>query len=217
MWVCNISGGEFVDWNDNSCSFNTDEFIGLLELCKSVPTVIDSSAIGTDYDDSVLLTIQLISSIKYLDTLNKNYGGDEYSFVGFPNNGESNGSFYSKGSDALWFSIPESTEDKNAAWTFVRAAFLDEHQEASIGIPVIRSAAEVLMEQVMQEDSIMSAADQNRFWSLLDETDTYIYTNSIVQDIILSEADAFFSGEKTAEEVADTIQSRVNIYLQETK
>lgn len=39
----------------------------------------------------------------------------------------------------------------------------------------------------------------------------------IVQEIIYDESGAFFEGDKSAEETAEIIQSRVKIYLEETK
>jgi ABC-type glycerol-3-phosphate transport system substrate-binding protein len=44
---------------------------------------------------------------------------------------------------------------------------------------------------------------------------TYSSYSSDVQDIVTEEAEAFFKGDKTAKEVADIIQSRVNIYVSE--
>jgi ABC-type glycerol-3-phosphate transport system substrate-binding protein len=44
---------------------------------------------------------------------------------------------------------------------------------------------------------------------------TYNAYSSDVQDIVAEETEAFFKGDKTAKEVADIIQSRVNIYVSE--
>ena len=47
-------------------------------------------------------------------------------------------------------------------------------------------------------------------------TDVATSENTIV-NIIEEEAGAYYAGQKTAEEVADIIQSRVSIYLSETR
>lgn len=44
---------------------------------------------------------------------------------------------------------------------------------------------------------------------------TYDIKDSIIDDMIAAEADYFFNGEKTAEEVARTLQSKVELYLNE--
>jgi len=48
-----------------------------------------------------------------------------------------------------------------------------------------------------------------------DQINTFEIKDSIVDDMIAAEVDYFFSGEKTAEEVAATLQSKVELYLNE--
>ncbi len=52
-------------------------------------------------------------------------------------------------------------------------------------------------------------------WDLLTNANLMYYRDDTIPDIILEEADAFFAGDKTAEETASILQSRVSIYLAE--
>ena len=49
----------------------------------------------------------------------------------------------------------------------------------------------------------------------LDSLGPYPYIGNVVEDIILEEADSFFNGNKSAEDVAKIINNRVQLYLNE--
>ena len=57
--------------------------------------------------------------------------------------------------------------------------------------------------------------DSNKLLSLLTEIDAVYESDVTLVGIILSEAEGYFSGASTAEQTADAIQSRVDIYLAE--
>ena len=50
---------------------------------------------------------------------------------------------------------------------------------------------------------------------LVDEADCIMSCDKSILDIVLACAEPFFAGDKTAREVANEIQSKVNIYLSE--
>ena len=52
-------------------------------------------------------------------------------------------------------------------------------------------------------------------WELINGTETYLREDMIISKIIIEEAESYFSGEKSAEEAAKIIQSKVSLYLQE--
>ena len=53
--------------------------------------------------------------------------------------------------------------------------------------------------------------------NIIDSLDTKVSIDSKISDIINEESGAFFAGQKSAEETADIIQSRVKVYISETK
>ena len=52
--------------------------------------------------------------------------------------------------------------------------------------------------------------------NLIKRGDHYLHGSQSIVDICLEEAAAYYSGDNTAEHVADMIQRRVTLYLQET-
>jgi hypothetical protein len=81
----------------------------------------------------------------------------------------------------------------------------------------LNSCRQALAENYVTYDEA-SQEDIDRIEQYLTQ-DFYIYRQfsiaSEVQDIVLEESEALFDGNKTAQQVAETIQSRVSIYLAE--
>ena len=63
----------------------------------------------------------------------------------------------------------------------------------------------------------LSDDDADRFLSLLSEIENVAIYDNAVLDIISKESAAFFKGDKTAEDAAELIQSKVSIYLAEQR
>jgi ABC-type glycerol-3-phosphate transport system substrate-binding protein len=56
---------------------------------------------------------------------------------------------------------------------------------------------------------------EDAFWELLDKANGVYEANPSLMEIVWSEAQAYFAGDKTAEQAAENIQSRVSLYLAE--
>lgn len=61
----------------------------------------------------------------------------------------------------------------------------------------------------------MTEKQAQKIWTLLDSLETNTVSDSVVQNIVQEEAAAFLAGDKTAEETARLIQSRVQLYVGE--
>lgn len=61
----------------------------------------------------------------------------------------------------------------------------------------------------------LSDADAERFFDLISEINNVAIYDETVLGIIKKESAALFKGDKTAEEVANIIQSKVSIYIAE--
>ena len=61
----------------------------------------------------------------------------------------------------------------------------------------------------------MTQEEAKEFYDYVLSIDTMYEVETDIQNIISEEASAFFSGQKTAEEVAEIIQNRVNVYINE--
>ena len=137
--------------------------------------------------------------------------------------------------------ISAKSKYTDVAWDFIKTLLSDDFQAEQWNFPVTKSALDKTLAEAMEQDFYM---DENNEKVYYDQT-AYIgdteYTMSPltqeqvddfkamvdgasvagnydtdIMDIINEEAAAFFSGDKTADDVAALIQNRVSIYLGET-
>ncbi len=118
----------FVDWETGKCSFDSPDFISVLEFCNSFPLEFDYNDYDWESQPSMyeklrngmqMLLTQSISDmddITYLDAL---FGG-ECSFVGYPTESGVGSSFQVQGGMAM----SSTCKDKDAAWSFMRQMLL---------------------------------------------------------------------------------------------
>lgn len=222
-WAGVISLGEYVDLNTMTCDFENDSFISLMEFCKLAGNRLAPEGTRYDFEDNILLTFQCINSIYYPNYLIHNYGTRDISYIGFPNNTNKPGACIMDNSSGLSFAIPESTQDKQAAWTFVRAIYSPawlEYDTNSFrsGFPMTKSSLDASIENALssgEHDMIMTRDDIMRLLSAIEQTDSFYFADIKLFMIIQEESASFFSGAKTAEEAAHIIQSRISLYLSE--
>lgn len=140
----------------------------------------------------------------------------------------------------LMFAISSKTKNADAAWDFVRQFFTDEYQQnISGGLPV-RISARDSVKKLAQEKSYYMDGDKKVYYddtyfvngeevilepptdAQIDEvfafaetlTTKYSY-NTNITDLVNEEAQAYYTGQKSAEDVAKVIQNRVQIYVDE--
>lgn len=167
--------------------------------------------------------------------------GEEVSFVGFPT-AASNGSVLGAGNFS--FTISAKSQNVEGAWQFVRQFLTPEYQnnEDMYYMPVLKSA---FLDKAQKATERPYWTDENGNREYYDDTCTvngeeiilepftqeevdqicqFIYTvnraaynNEEIRNIITEDAEAFFTGQKSAQEVADIIQSRAQIYVNENR
>lgn len=160
------------------------------------------------------------------------FGGEDITFVGYPSE-DGNGAV----TEASWmFGISEKSENKEAAWLFMNSLFEDEAQRdfygTGTGIPVIKKYLDEQKNNKDTEDArsiyspLVLHGDHEITMNITDEAvqKYYDYILSVkfepyrdfrVEEMVREECAAALAGEKTAEEVAEILQSRVEIYLSE--
>lgn len=182
-----------------------------------------------------------ISNIKDSKYQIKGYIGEEVSFVGFPATG-SNGSTLVTGS--YTFMISARSGQIDGAWQFVRQFLAEEYQTSAelYNMPVLKSAflarareaterpywidesgarqyyddtwyvngEEIILEPFTQEEV-------DKFCEFIYTVNRTGYYNEFIHNIIAEEAEAFFAGQKSVREVADIIQSRAQVYVDENR
>lgn len=143
------------------------------------------------------------------------------------------------------FAISEKSTHKDACWSLVREYFLEDYQNSDYiwNLPSTKAALEARSKKAMEkpfyiDDETGEKVEYDDYYWIgeqeypllpmkQDRIDYYMsyiesvnvgwYYNDEVMSIISEEAGPFFAGDKTAEEVAKIIQSRVKIYVQETR
>lgn len=217
--------GEFIDWNTMSCNFNCDSFKNWLRLLNGQPEHAER------YENPVIfrLTSDLAGDAgAWARTINEG----EYAVPGFPDTAET-GSYFVKLDGVFNFNsstigrntslgILAASKNQEAAWRFVRTLMLTE-DEAKIadGIPTLKAKFEKVLENSMSDELVgQGVADFNEYDAELMRQQVYNTTKLAHKDaallnIIRSEAQAYFAGQKGLDDAAAQIQSRVSIYLAE--
>lgn len=216
-YVVNFSAAKFMDRSAGTCDFLNPEFLKLLEICKAHPEP-DPEAFSDSRDKSLLNNslIQILEA--FAVRMHRLYGSD-YRFAGFPTQSRQGSSF----GISQRMSISSTSKHKEAAWAFIRMVLDVKNQANTEYLPVIQSELDKRIALAREENETMPEAkledyDIEQFNRLLnsidlieDGADTTLYL------IIAEEAGAYFSGDRTLEEAAEIIQSRVSIYVSETK
>ena len=147
-----------------------------------------------------------------------------------PGNGEKETVSFS--SNAM-FAIYNNSKVKNEAWEFLKYLLSDEIQSGMelTGFPVNKEAAKMAAAKAieMPTKGVMKArgpdgeidikpateADAAAMEKVLNEVNRYDGADREILKIILEEAESFFKGQKSVDEVTGLIQNRVITYLNE--
>lgn len=192
-----------------TCNFETQEFYNLLTVCRDY-----FPSDGISSGDALLSLENVMGGMGNfaLDTL-QTAEDQGKTLIGFPDAG-GNGFDIVLGSE---LSICALSDHQDAAWEFYRTLLGFDYQRASNGIQLsIRIDAQEDKEDwlVAQLEDLTQEASESARALIADAESATVYDNPIVT-IVLEEVEAFFAGDRSAEDTAALIQSRVEIYLGE--
>ena len=230
----------FVDWEHGTCSFDGDEFKRLLTFAArfSTFTSTDSEAAEKPWRDKVgdgellLMYVDMYEIESVQLTAGPFTGG--VTAIGYPSPDGSPVYTFS-GSDAL--AISAGSEEKEAAWDFIENYLIRDGHRFNAGFPVIKERFDDEIDKAMEIDLDANGNEIEHYLNLGDgerykyrlptqeEVDMILYMidhgrsreyySMQLLNIINEEADAFFQGQKTVDQVAETIQRRASIYVSE--
>lgn len=230
----NLGYKQFINMETLECHFDSQEFMNVLEFANLFPeeyewvegedeTILLNSGkvLLAAYDLSDFAEIQLYTEIF----------GEELTYIGYPTT-EGNGAMMSLGAS---FGISKNCEEPEAAWKLIRGYFLPKDANSdsysSYNFSIRQDEFDKFCENAMSEDNNGSwgwgdfmVEIQPATQEQVDEVKALINgitavdgaVSSEVMNMINEEAAAYFSGQKSVEEVAEIIQSRVWVYLSET-
>ncbi len=240
----NFYGSDFIDWENKTCNFNGDEFIEFLEFVGHFPETISDDVWMKDIDaiyrkDEAVLRFSNLNCFELYKEERYGVFGEDITFAGFP-------SVFDENCSAIYpvqkVTISSSCKNPEGAWEFVRTLLTEGFQDKiSYQLPVRKSSLDKMAKEATkvkyttdengnQVEEInyyymdgepvalptLSEDDVNKVMEYIGSVDKpYVFNNNVL-NIITEEASAYFSGQKSVQEVADIIQSRISIYVKET-
>lgn len=238
------SMNEYIDWSTGECAFDSDDFVQLLEFCSKYQSS-EKLYENYDYDNEpsevtkirngqvLMMQLYLYDMSSYL--VAKETFGEPITVKGYPVP-EGNGLVIS--ADGVLLGMNSKSEHKDAVWEFIRSFYTEDAQTSwQIGsLPIrqdcLKETLEAAKKQPDSVDDYLSTwgyndieleipyatdADIEAFMDIVNKADTVSDPNYEIAEMVTEEAQAFFEGQKTASEVADIIQSRVTIYVNENR
>jgi ABC-type glycerol-3-phosphate transport system substrate-binding protein len=226
---------QFLDLENKTCNFNTQEFIDVLEFVSLFP---DEYSYDEDVDTTdlmnqgkILLYETSIPDFGQMQMLSTIYGED-LTYIGYPTSSGNGAMMYFSGLAG----ITKYCEDTDMAWEFLRETYLPEDSEyygsTYFNGSILQADFDEFFADAANEDNYggtwgwgnyeteIHAPSQEEVDQvkdiILNSTAVSGAVSSGILNIIEEEASAYFSGQKSAADVAANIQSRMEIYLSET-
>ena len=240
-YVIYMNMDKLVDWETGKCSFDTPEFVEMLEFVNQFPREINWDDYEYEDENTLLLNGGQLLSIASIYSLNDFMQrdailGDKLVYVGTPGMESGTTAVY----PGTGLAITASCKNKDAAWEFVRTFLTEEYQEQnSWSFPTNKKAFDKAVEAAMKAETDnegnplaktyvyngdndipiyeMTEDQYNRFMELYNSIETVVKFDESMSGIISDEIEGFFNGQTSAEETARLIQSRVSLYVSEQK
>ncbi len=211
---------EYVNWEAESCSFDSNQFKELLQLAA----VMDTFPVFDDDEQAIaegkLLANRLyVSDVEEYAASSRLFQGEPVVCVGFPS---------PEGGGALvtpYLPVGICREENlDAAWEFVRSLLGEEFQEEHIrfNFPLRQDSLQRLFEETITRsaknepaDRAISQEDCDALYEVIYSANNSQVFDANIWDIVSEEAEAYFAGEKALEQVVQIIQNRAETYIQE--
>lgn len=151
-----MNAESFMNWQDGTCSFDSDEFRALLEFVKPFPTDYDWQSDSEDYESdytSLKNGKQLLypTSLSGFSDLYYTFAAlnNDIRFVGFPREDGSSGNAFNA---SCTLSISTTCKDKSGAWAFIRSTLSDDYQKNLWNYPIVKSVFEAKAQEAMTQE-----------------------------------------------------------------
>lgn len=233
----------FVDWEQKTCRFDEEEFIKVMEFAGGFPDTLmiteDFSPMECFGNGGALLYPMILSSVYDIckaELILK----EEPVYIGYPVNGDDGTVIQAS---ELMLAISGVSEHKEVAWDFLCQFLSEEYQkEITAGFPVNRAALEYQLEQgksmeysvdeegkmkpVAQDEILfegeepleiyqITEAEGDALRALIERASIASAYDDRLHRILLEEVDSYFCGDKTAQQAAEVMQGRAEMYIGE--
>ncbi len=226
-------GGEFVDWEEGTCSFDSERFKNLLSFVNTdtYKNVSDEGSHGGLIKSGQALAVYVwLNDFDYLQEY-RNMFDEDVVPIGYPTKAEKCGTRIL--CDGL-YAMNAKSANKEAAWTFIETVLSEDDERR---FPTHKKFFEDYARRELGNEDFFDRHTEKCVyddWSFvrrtIDEKDISMVREMLINGsvgmmrdqykydingIILEEAAAYFNGQKSLDEVCDIIQSRVSIYVKE--
>lgn len=245
VWICgeqyvNWDTGEC--FFDREGFIRTLEYAKNLPTEIDYSTITDDESYWLEMENQyrngkTILSLQHLSAFRDYNYAKQGVFGEDITLIGFPvDEGMGAGLNFSSP-----MAISALSKNQDAAWEFVKGFFTEEYQEAlDYDFPVRVDSLKKLEEKAWEKPYYideqgkkqeyddyfyvggmeipvepMTPAETAELVDYILSLDKLCIYNETIYNIVMEEAAGYLEGEKTAEEVAKVIQSRVKIYVSE--
>lgn len=217
-----VNSSVLIDWEKKECHFEDEIFLRILKAAKKYGEADPQPGKKLGKGET-LADVLAGSSLNQMNTLYEKYG-ENYFFVGVPTDG-GNGNFLQ--CDGI-VAVNKNVVDTAAVSYFFEMLADEEIQELSSGssrLSICRISEDSSyyreqdgavfwngVESIRKEDGTTTLQDWSSF---LEQCVPAPIAHEDLSDIIWEEAQGYFEGDKSAEAVAEIIQNRIQLYLDE--
>lgn len=225
--------GELYSPESGTCSFTSKEFIKILEITKSL--LDESEWVSGEYGNAAAGKQMLLTEwlgpyfVDYIAIHNTVFGGSAC-ITGFPSTQGHGAAILPQ----FTFGMSSASGNKDGVWEFFKYLLCEDTQAGFFGrwcfpanAAVFDAFSEAYLKSYAETPTTLVSGDyklkgamsegeaREAVRELIGGIDSLAVYDRTVFDIIMGSCGAFFSGDKSAEETAEVIQSRVSIYLAE--
>lgn len=209
----------YVDWSTGECAFDTQEFSTVLEMAKDIDEGFIPSYAPPGSYSPFYVSWETVTSACQIRKFQEYYCGN-LNCIGFPNDKKIPQHVIIPGAK---IAITSSSKNKEGAWEFARIFLTEEHEQSCTQIPINRAAFETVMQTDIDGTSVWSQIfelkatgdDVDFLEKLVSESAYCISTNYTVRDIVLEEAEKYFSGFESSQEAVEQMVRKVSLYIGE--
>lgn len=178
----------------------------------------DDSDEKLEEEQYLLMSVEHLSQVFWYHKQALSFGGDSVNAIGYPM-ADGRGTWLEP---AFSFGILENSSYHQEAWSFLSSLLSETQQRSFYEFPIRESVLQEVLDEAMTSDGMYGypPAESEEIAvirRMIEEGQGAPAADTEISRFIEEEAAAYFAGQKTAEEVARAIQSRVTLYVGENR
>ncbi|RKM58225.1 hypothetical protein D6853_01420 [Butyrivibrio sp. X503] len=233
-----LSASDYVSLDNHTCNFIDGRFKELLEYADNLPKEItaeefDSKKYVCYRNGKALCNVVYMSCFDDYRIQAQGFFDEPITLIGFPGT-QGNGSVLVA---PIILCMSANSHNKDVAWDFMSSFMKDEFQNNVVsGFPVKKDAFYALADKATKSQAELNGSDIRETLSIgqlklddmpltddevenvvkhIESIDNHTVYNMKIAEIVLEESSLYFEKQRNVDEVCDTIQSRVTLYLEE--